>query len=217
MAGTTDDHLPATGERALGDGDLVRLARAGDPVAFRLLVERHQPMARARASRLCRPDEVDDVVQESFLQAFATLDRLRDADRFAGWQDYSCSAQDGCAVLASAVPQPHGSAFLRQAVFADDYRGAPVVFRGEFRTEDVADRAGLILVVVPGPLRPGRDGGVDHEAGGGHLLTITDSRSWTKHEITAEVPDEAEFIRFGITLTGPGRVELRNVELARNA
>jgi RNA polymerase sigma-70 factor (ECF subfamily) len=64
----------------------VQLARADDPVAFRLLVERHRPMARARASRLCRhPDEVDDLVQESFLQAFVGLDRLRDPDRFAGW------------------------------------------------------------------------------------------------------------------------------------
>jgi hypothetical protein len=34
------------------DGDLVRLACDGDTVAFRLLVERHQPMARARAWRL---------------------------------------------------------------------------------------------------------------------------------------------------------------------
>jgi RNA polymerase sigma factor (sigma-70 family) len=68
------------------DGDLVRLARDGDPAAFRLLVERHRPMARARATRLCpRPDDVDDAVQDAFLQAFIALDRLRDPDRFAGW------------------------------------------------------------------------------------------------------------------------------------
>jgi RNA polymerase sigma factor (sigma-70 family) len=68
------------------DGDLVRLARDGDAVAFRLLVERHLPMARARARRLCaNPSDVDDVVQESFLQAFLALDRLRDPDRFPGW------------------------------------------------------------------------------------------------------------------------------------
>jgi RNA polymerase sigma-70 factor (ECF subfamily) len=58
----------------ISDGDLVRLARDGDPVAFRLLVERHQPTARARARRLCpNPSDVDDVVQESFLQVFITL------------------------------------------------------------------------------------------------------------------------------------------------
>ena len=69
----------------ISDGDLVRLARDGDQVAFRLLVERHQPMARARAWRLCaNPSDVDDVVQESFLQAFVALERLRDPDRFAG-------------------------------------------------------------------------------------------------------------------------------------
>src|SRR5487761_106718 len=68
------------------DGDLVRLARDGDPVAFRLLVERHQPMARARARSLCgNPSDVDDVVQEAFLRAYIGLDRLRDPDRFAGW------------------------------------------------------------------------------------------------------------------------------------
>jgi len=68
------------------DGDLVRLARDGDPAAFRLLVERHLPMARARAGRLCpQPDDADDAVQDAFLQAFLALDRLRDPDRFAGW------------------------------------------------------------------------------------------------------------------------------------
>jgi RNA polymerase sigma-70 factor, ECF subfamily len=68
------------------DGDLVRLARDGDPAAFRLLVERHLPMARARAARLCpQPDDADDAVQDAFLQALNALDRLRDPDRFAGW------------------------------------------------------------------------------------------------------------------------------------
>ena len=70
----------------IGDGDLVRLARDGDPAAFRLLVERHLPMARARAARLCpQPDDADDAVQDAFLQAFLALDRLRHPDRFAGW------------------------------------------------------------------------------------------------------------------------------------
>jgi RNA polymerase sigma-70 factor (ECF subfamily) len=68
------------------DGDLVRLARGGDPAAFRLLVERYLPMARARAARLCpQPDDADDAVQDAFLQAFLALERLRDPDRFAGW------------------------------------------------------------------------------------------------------------------------------------
>jgi RNA polymerase sigma factor (sigma-70 family) len=68
------------------DEDLVRLARDGDPVAFRLLVERHQPMVRARAAALCaNASDVDDIMQEAFLRAFIALDRLREPDRFAGW------------------------------------------------------------------------------------------------------------------------------------
>ena len=36
--------------------------------------------------RLCgHPDDVDDIVQEAFLQAFMALDRLRDPDRFSAW------------------------------------------------------------------------------------------------------------------------------------
>jgi RNA polymerase sigma-70 factor, ECF subfamily len=70
----------------VSDGELVRLAGAGDQAAFRVLAERYLPMARARASRLCAdPCEAEDVVQESFLQAFTGLGRLRDPDRFAGW------------------------------------------------------------------------------------------------------------------------------------
>lgn len=81
--------MPDTQARPGGevpDGELVRVARDGDPVAFRLLVERHLPMVRARAARLCaNPSDVDDIVQESFLQAFIAMDRLRDPDLFANW------------------------------------------------------------------------------------------------------------------------------------
>lgn len=34
-------------------------------------------------------------------------------------------------------------------------------------------------------------------------------------EITAQVPEDAELIRLGLTLTGPGQVALRNTELTR--
>ena len=50
------------------------------------------------------------------------------------WQDYSGGADDGVAVLSAAVPRPAGFAFLGQEMFADDYRGDTVTFRGEFQT-----------------------------------------------------------------------------------
>ena len=68
------------------DGDLVRRALAGDAGAFALLIERRSAAARALAARLgAHPDDVDDIVQEAFLQAFAGLGRLRDPDRFGAW------------------------------------------------------------------------------------------------------------------------------------
>ena len=73
-------------EQAPAAADAPPRARAGDAGVFRLLVERHSLSARARAARLCgRADDVDDIVQEAFLQAFMALDWLRDPDRFGAW------------------------------------------------------------------------------------------------------------------------------------
>ena len=101
------------------DGDLVRLALDGDPAAFRLLVERHRPMARARAARLCpQPDDADDAVQDAFLQAFIALGRLRDPDRFAGWLGgivaNVCRAQRRRAPLTLLGDWPENLADLRR-------------------------------------------------------------------------------------------------------
>jgi len=132
------------------------------------------------------------------------------ADGLDGWElrgpgshrpDYSPAAEGQRAVLSSAVPEPSGEAGLIQSIFADDYRGAAVVFRAELRTEDVADRAGLYLHTGPPPRRA-----TDTAAG---------SQGWTRHEVMAEIPDNAGMIRFGIFLSGRGRVEMRHPELTR--
>jgi len=64
------------GDPGISDGELVGLAREGDPAAFRLLVERHQPMVRARAAGLgTNASDVDDIMQEAdaLREAMATL------------------------------------------------------------------------------------------------------------------------------------------------
>ena len=124
------------------------------------------------------------------------------------WQDYSCTAAEGRAVLASAVPQPPGFAALVQTIDADDYLGRAVTFRGQLRTTGVAGRAGLHLAVGAAYEPPGahlRDRG-------GRSLAVPGSSDWTWHEVTMTVPGQAGVIRFGISLTGPGRIELRNAE-----
>jgi hypothetical protein len=123
-------------------------------------------------------------------------------------QDYFCTVADGSGVIASAVPEPAGSAVLVQTIYADDYRGRTVAIRGQLRTTDIAGHAGLHLAA--GRLR---------ELAGARLrdrrsLTAPGSSDWTWHEVAMPVPADAAVIRFGFSLTGRGRVELRNAELS---
>jgi hypothetical protein len=127
------------------------------------------------------------------------------------WQDYSCTAADQSAALAATVPEPAGSAVLVQTIYAEDYHGRTVTFRGQLRTTDVAGQAGLHLA-VSGPRSQAM--ATRPLLGHGSSLTAPGSSDWTWHEVTVAVPVEAIAIRFGISLTGRGRVELRDAELS---
>ncbi len=137
------------------------------------------------------------------------------------WQDYSCAAEHGVAVLSSTVPQPTGFAFLGQEMFADDYRGTVVTFRAEFRTGDTArtdpaSRAGLFLRVVSG-----HDSGKPRTARGAasdprnNIVTLSGDRDWASHRVTARILDNSDTVMFGVFLAGRGRIEMRNAELVR--
>jgi RNA polymerase sigma-70 factor, ECF subfamily len=132
-------------------------------------------------------------------------------------RDYSCAIEDQRAILAGAVPEPYGFAFLNQDISAEDYRGQMVTFRGELRSTDVTDRAGLLLHVRRGPLGP-RPAELDpdydprHDPRN-HFAAVSGSHEWIRLEVTAQIPGDAAIVSFGVFLTGPGQVELRNAEL----
>jgi RNA polymerase sigma-70 factor (ECF subfamily) len=69
-----------------GVEDLVVKAQRGDEAAFERLVVMHLPRAGATA-RMILGDATaaDDVVQESMVQAWRALPRLREPDRFEAW------------------------------------------------------------------------------------------------------------------------------------
>jgi RNA polymerase sigma factor (sigma-70 family) len=68
------------------DAQLVARARADDTDAFRSLLERYQPMAFHLALRMVGKEEVaHELVQEALLQAYLSLDHLRDDARFKSW------------------------------------------------------------------------------------------------------------------------------------
>jgi hypothetical protein len=122
--------------------------------------------------------------------------------------DYSCNAGGQSAVLAAAVAEPAGSAVLAQAIYADDYRGRTVTFRGQLRATDITGQAGLHLAVSGPPDGTGWRPRLDH----GSSRTAPGRSDWTWHEVTVPVPGDAISIRFGISLAGRGRIELRGVD-----
>jgi hypothetical protein len=124
--------------------------------------------------------------------------------------DYSCTAANQSAVLAATVPEPAGSAVLVQAIAAEDYRGRTVTFRGQLRAAGLAGQAGLHLAVSRPPDEPAGAPQLDH----GSSLTAPGGSDWSWHEVTVPVPGAAIAIRFGISLAGRGRVELRGAELS---
>jgi hypothetical protein len=131
------------------------------------------------------------------------------AEEAAPVQRHYSAAVDGPSAVLSAASEPRGSAILTQTVFADDYRGATVAFGGEIRAEDVAGQAGLRLEVLRKGWRVRADRRLER------TVSVTGGQDWSRREIRVPVPEDTDVIRFGITLTGGGRVWLRNPELRR--
>ena len=70
------------------DAELVALVLQGQRTAARALYDRHVARVTLRAARLLRSQfEAEDVVQDSFLEAFRDLSKLRQTDKFASWLD----------------------------------------------------------------------------------------------------------------------------------
>jgi RNA polymerase sigma-70 factor, ECF subfamily len=68
------------------DAELVQLARQGRRDAQRALYERHFDALLGRVRRLLgRDEEAEDVLQDSFVEAFRDLHRLEDPARLRGW------------------------------------------------------------------------------------------------------------------------------------
>ena len=68
------------------DEALVTRARARDRAAFELLMRRHnQRIYRVVRSMLRDPDEIEDVIQQAYMQAFLHLDQFGGAARWSTW------------------------------------------------------------------------------------------------------------------------------------
>ena len=78
----TDSGQSAAGEQ---DAELIARWKAGDQAAATLLVERHsRALARFAVSCGAR-DEVEELVQDTFVRAFSSLDSFRGDSSFRTW------------------------------------------------------------------------------------------------------------------------------------
>lgn len=78
--------LPRAASAAPSDTALVVAARAGEDWAREALYRRHVPAVHGLAFRLLGRDaDVDDLVQDAFVAAFSSLDRLNDPALFRAW------------------------------------------------------------------------------------------------------------------------------------
>ena len=68
------------------DKELILLARSGEQEAFSQLVERYQSLVKSIAVRMVQNEEIArELAQEAILQAFLSMDRLRNIERFKSW------------------------------------------------------------------------------------------------------------------------------------
>jgi RNA polymerase sigma-70 factor (ECF subfamily) len=74
------------GAPTLSDHGLVERVRAGDAAAFELIMRRHnRRLFRLARSVMRNAAEAEDVVQETYLRAFAKLDDFKGPDGLSAW------------------------------------------------------------------------------------------------------------------------------------
>ena len=76
----------SAGAPVLSDDELVERARVGDAVAFELIMRRHnRRLFRLARSILRSGAEAEDVVQETYVRAYANLDQFVGPHNLAAW------------------------------------------------------------------------------------------------------------------------------------
>ena len=117
----------------------------------------------------------------------------------AHWRDYYATVEDHVATLRCTQSHTDGDAFLSQVIAADCYQGAAVTFKCRVKAKDGECQPQLRLNIFTwGNSYRGHS----YSAGTCNQV-IADNPDWNSHEVTAPVPDNAEFIQFGLALIGP--------------
>lgn len=90
------------------DRELVELAQTGDSHAFETLIRRYTPSLMRFLRRFMRDsDDVEDVIQETFIRAYMSINRFRSDAAFSTWivRIGINAAKDGLALRQRQGPQ----------------------------------------------------------------------------------------------------------------
>jgi RNA polymerase sigma-70 factor (ECF subfamily) len=168
------------------DGELVRLAKAGDVEAFAEIVRRHEPRLRLVLVRILHDErDVEEAVQDAFVQAWRSLERYRGEAALFTWL-YRIGVNAALARVrrrgptlvelgsleSRAGPQPEGDARPDTAAEAGDIRKRLVEALGELpfeyreavvlrdvaglSNEEVAAAVGISLAAAKSRIHRGR-------------------------------------------------------------
>ena len=83
---TVEPVLAAAETSALPDAEIVRRVRAGERALFEILMRRHnQRVYRAARAVVKDEAEVEDVMQQAYINAFTHLDQFEERSQFSTW------------------------------------------------------------------------------------------------------------------------------------
>jgi len=126
------------------DSELVALARSGDKEAFGLLIERYQQMVKRIALDVVAHEEVArELAQEAILQAYLSLDHLRDSTRFKSWL-YGIALN----VCRGYIRDQKTDLFSLEAMMGGMHRDVQYFPSGVIDPEEIAEQRELYSIVL---------------------------------------------------------------------
>jgi RNA polymerase sigma-70 factor, ECF subfamily len=140
----------------LSDSEVVRRVRAGDLASFEILIRRHnQRIYRAARAILRDETEVEDVMQQAYINAFTHLHQFEERSRFSTWltriavneaigrrqRMHQAAHPPGDEVAAATSPQPTPEhlayAGELQRLLEEAVDGLPDGYRAVFMLRDI--------------------------------------------------------------------------------
>ncbi len=147
---------------SLSDSEIVKRVRAGDRALFEILMRRHnQRIYRAARAIVKNESEVEDVMQQAYINAFTHLHQFEERAQFSTWltriavneaigrrqkmrvaamtENAEESRPDVMETITSRQPTPEHQAYARelQRVLEEAVDGLPDTYRAVFMLRDI--------------------------------------------------------------------------------